>query len=300
MKILPFTIPVPHDRTIIVMDEVLPYFYTHLHRHQEIQLTWIIEGNGTLIAGNNIHPFKGGEIYLLGANLPHVFKSDPSYFEADNTQEVHTLTIFFNPGGALSSLFDLPEMKFVRSFLQHLLTGFKIPDTLFRDISSRMLSIYQLEGIDLLMQFLQLLKSCSSVNKLEPLTVNVNAYLPAITDNEGMRIGLIYNYIIQNFDKPLTLEDIAEQAHMTPHAFCRYFKKHTRHTFVNFLNKIRINEACKMLNNNTGDSIASVAYSCGFSSITNFNRVFKIVTGKSPSAYTLKYADSVETVPNAN
>jgi AraC-like DNA-binding protein len=292
MKILPFTIPVPHDHTIIVMDEILPYFYTHLHRHEEIQLTWIMEGEGTLIAGNNIHPFNGNEIYFLGPNLPHVFKSDPSYFDAENEKEVHTLTIFFNPYGALEPLFDLPEMKFVKSFLQHLNSGFKIPNDLFKDISNRMLSIYQSEGIDQLMQFLQLLKLFSSMNKLEPLAVN--SYPPAITDNEGMRIGLIYNYIIQNFDKALSLEDVSEQAHMTPHAFCRYFKKHTRHTFVNFLNKIRINEACKMLNNNSMDSIASVAYSCGFSSITNFNRVFKIVTGKSPSAYMLKYANSVE------
>jgi AraC-like DNA-binding protein len=292
MRILPFTIPVPHDHTIIVMDEILPYFYTHLHRHEEIQLTWIMEGEGTLIAGNNIHPFNANEIYFLGPNLPHVFKSDPSYFDAENPKEVHTLTIFFNPYGTLEPLFDLPEMKFVKSFLQHLNSGFKIPNDLFKDISSRMLSIYQSEGIDQLMQFLQLLKLFSSMSKLEPLAVN--SYPPAITDNEGMRIGSIYNYIIQNFDKALSLEDVSEQAHMTPHAFCRYFKKHTRHTFVNFLNKVRINEACKMLNNNSMDSIASVAYSCGFSSITNFNRVFKIVTGKSPSAYMLKYANSVE------
>lgn len=291
MKILPFTIPVPHDHTIIVLDEVLPYFYTHLHRHEEIQLTWIMQGEGTLIAGNNIHPFKADEIYLLGPNLPHVFKSELEYFDPDSDKKVHTLTIFFNPYGQLESLFSLPEMKFIRSFLQNLNTGFKVPQHLFSEISGRMLSVQNAEGLDQLMQFLQLLKSFSLLNKLEPLTVN--SYPRNITDSEGMRIGLIYNYIIQNFDKTITLEDVSDQAHMTPHAFCRYFKKHTRHTFVSFLNRIRINEACKMLNNNS-DSIASVAYDCGFSSITNFNRVFKIVTGKSPSAYMLKYANSVE------
>ena len=73
MKVLPFTIPVPHDRTIIVQHEVLPYFYTYLHRHAEIQITWIQKGEGTLLAGNSMHPFKADEIYLLGANLPHLF-----------------------------------------------------------------------------------------------------------------------------------------------------------------------------------------------------------------------------------
>ena len=95
---------------------------------------------------------------------------------------------------------------------------------------------------------------------------------------------------MQQFDKPITLEDVARQAHMTPQAFCRYFKRHTLHTFVSFLNKVRINEACKRLTDGRYDSIATVAYNCGFNSITNFNRVFKTVTGKSPSEYIESYS----------
>lgn len=291
MKVLPFTIPVPHDHTIILQDEILPHFYNHLHRHEEIQLTWILEGEGTLITGSNIHVFRAGEIYLLGPNLPHLFKSEAEYFKADCEKKVHTITIFFNPYGKLSSLFDLPEMKSIRAFLQNFQAGFKVPHNLFADISGRILSIQHSDGIDQLMQFLQLLKTLGSLNKLEPLTVS--SYPQTITDNEGMRIGTIYNYIMQNYDRALTLDDVADQAHMTPHAFCRYFKKHTKHTFVNFLNKIRVNEACKLLVNEPHNGIASVAYSCGFSSITNFNRVFKVTTGKSPSAYLDKFVNSI-------
>jgi AraC-like DNA-binding protein len=94
---------------------------------------------------------------------------------------------------------------------------------------------------------------------------------------------------MQMYDKPITLEDVAKQAHMTPQAFCRYFKKHTLHTFVSFLNEVRINEACKKLTDGNYDSIATVAYNCGFNSITNFNRVFKSVTKKSPSEYVNSY-----------
>jgi AraC-like DNA-binding protein len=76
---------------------------------------------------------------------------------------------------------------------------------------------------------------------------------------------------------------------MTPQAFCRFFKKRTRHTFVSFLNEVRINEACKKLTEGGFDSISTVAYTCGFNSITNFNRVFKAVLGKSPSEYVESY-----------
>lgn len=81
MKVLQFTIPVPLDKSIIVQKDVLPYFYPHLHRHQEIQLTWIQQGEGTLVADNNMHPFRPSEIYWLGANQPHIFKSEASYFQ---------------------------------------------------------------------------------------------------------------------------------------------------------------------------------------------------------------------------
>ncbi|PTS94700.1 AraC family transcriptional regulator [Pedobacter sp. HMWF019] len=287
MKVLPFTIPVSPNKTIMVQLEELPYFYTFLHRHQEIQLTWVQEGEGTLVAGMNMHIFRSGEIYLFGANMPHLFKSEPEYFAPDSKKKIKAVTIFFNPKDKLSSLFDLPEMKMVSNFLKDFESGFKVPPHMYSDISGRILSILHSDGIDQLMQFLQLLKSLSSLKDLSPLTVS--SFPRSINDNEGMRIASIYNYIIQNYSRALTLEEVAEQACMTPHAFCRYFKKHTRYTLVSFLNKVRINEACKMLTSGIHNGIASVAYSCGFNSITNFNRVFKSITGKSPRGYMGQY-----------
>ena len=289
MKVLPFTIPVPFDRTVIIQDEVLPYFYSHLHRHAEIQITWIREGEGTLIAGNNMHIFNPGEIFILGANLPHLFKSDPSYFENDSNKTIHATTIFFNPCGKLASLFELPEMKNITSFLEKLQNGFKVPNHKVSELSKSISNMLSTEGIEQFMIFLNLLKEMSGIQELE--TLSVNSYTRSLNDSEGMRIAHIYNYIIQNYNKPLTLEDVAEQAFMTPHAFCRYFKKHTRHTLVTFLNKIRVNEACKMLTSGSFSGISEVAYTCGFNSITNFNRVFKSTTGRSPRSYTEQYVN---------
>ena len=73
-----------------------------------------------------------------------------------------------------------------------------------------------------------------------------------------------------------------------------FFKKHTRHTFVSFLNEVRINESCKQLTDSAYDSISTIAYNCGFNSITNFNRVFKTVTTRSPSEYVNSFLKNVE------
>jgi len=291
MKVLPFTIPVPHDRTIIVLEEVLPHFYTYLHRHAEAQITWIQKGEGTLLAGNSMHTFRDGEIYLLGTNLPHLFKSDPAYFQPGSEKEVRTVTIFFNPSGKLSALFSLPEMKAVNAFVAQMQSGFKIPDNSYADIAKRIEAIQHASGAEQLSMFIELLNVISTNPGLLPLTSGHYSF--PMTDPEGMRIASVYNYIMHNYSSPLTLEDVAMQAHLTPTAFCRYFKKHTRHTFVHFVNKVRVNEACKLLLNGSQTSIAAIAYSCGFNSITNFNYVFKSITGTSPRVYIHSYSNTL-------
>jgi AraC-like DNA-binding protein len=291
MKVLQFTIPVPRDKTVIVQKDVLAHFYPHLHRHEEIQLTWIQQGEGTLVAENNMYPFRSGEIYWLGVNLPHVFKSDPSYFSPASRKKIRTLNIFFNTKGQLDSFFELPEIKNVKTFLQNQQSGFKVPPQHVDEIAKKMLRIENSGGVDQLVHFIELLKLLSSFQELTPLSARSQPV--SYTEHEGIRIGAIYNYIMQQYDKPITLEDVSRQAHMTPQAFCRYFKKHTLHTFVSFLNEVRINEACKKLTDGQYDSIATVAYNCGFNSITNFNRVFKSITGKSPSEYVESYWHNV-------
>ncbi|WPQ66472.1 AraC family transcriptional regulator [Chitinophaga sancti] len=291
MKVLQFTIPVPLDKSIIVQKDVLPFFYPHLHRHHEIQMSWIQQGEGTLVADNNMHAFRPNDIFWLGANQPHIFKSEASYFQPKSRKKIVALAIFFNPNGELSSLFNLPETKLLKNFITQSQSGFKVPDAHKAEVSSKMMQITNSSGTDQLLQFVDLLKQLSGYADMTPLATAQKTQL--VSEHEGIRIGNIYNYIMQNYDKPITLEDAAKQAHMTPQAFCRFFKKHTLHTFVSFLNEVRINEACKKLTDGAFDNIATVAYTCGFNSITNFNRVFKTVTTQSPSDYMTSYFQSV-------
>ncbi|MBS1504715.1 MAG: AraC family ligand binding domain-containing protein, partial [Bacteroidetes bacterium] len=81
MKVLQFTIPIAHDKSVIVQHDQMQHFYPHLHRHKEAQVTWIQEGEGTLIAGNHMHVFGPGDIFLIGPDQPHLFKSNPEYFQ---------------------------------------------------------------------------------------------------------------------------------------------------------------------------------------------------------------------------
>jgi AraC-like DNA-binding protein len=283
MKVLSFNIPVAHDKTVIVQEEFLPHFYPHLHRHEEIQITLIHKGEGTLLIGDNVHQFNANEVFVIGANIPHVFKSPPSYFDNHDDRRIHALTIFFNPRGKLSTLFDLPELKNLSSFFVNNYSGFRIPPIYFGDVSGRILSIKYTRQLEQLLQFFELLKSLGKLKNLRPLTTEPTRKADSSYDVE--RMNSIYAFITKNYKNDLTLDMVAEKAYMTPQAFCRYFKKHTGLTFISFLSEIRINEACKKLAAGTYESISAVAANCGFTNITNFNRVFKLIVGKSPSLY---------------
>lgn len=57
MRLRQFTLPVPDNQTIRIKDELIPHFYPHLNRHNEVQLTWVMEGGGTLVTDNLMHSF---------------------------------------------------------------------------------------------------------------------------------------------------------------------------------------------------------------------------------------------------
>lgn len=291
MKTLQFTIPVAHDRTVIVQEDCMPHFYPHLHRHHEAQLMWILEGKGTLIADNSMHAFQENDIFLLGANQSHVFKSNAAYFDEAEPKQVRSISVFFDPNGKLASLFNLPELHMLQSFIKDYERGFKVPDEYFKEVSRRIMRLKEANQMDQLMHFFYLLRTLFQISKqAKALSGGKNS---SISENEGIRIGSIYNYITQNFTKAITLEEVADQANLTPQAFCRYFKKHTGNTFVAFLNEMRVHEACKKLTHHKCESISGVAYNCGFNSITNFNRVFKSVIGNSPKEFMVSFHKNV-------
>ncbi len=292
MKALQFTIPVVPDKSVVVQEDVIPQFYPHLHRHKEAQLIWIIKGRGTLIADNSMHAFKENDIFLLAPNQSHVFKAIKQPADAPESESVHTISVFYDPNGRLSNLLQLPELSQLNSFLNSYRCGFKLPKAHFATVSKHILQLKDSNSMDQVLNFLLLLRTFCNMNpKPEHLSTFGKEHL---TEGEGIRMGNIYNYILQHYQQALTLEEVSEEAHLTPQAFCRYFKKHTGVTFVSFLNELRINQACKKLTNGDYDSISTVAYNCGFNSITNFNRVFKSVAGLSPKEYLYKYLQNVQ------
>ena len=283
MKVINFTIPEKIGNSIHVKEDKLPIFYPHLHRHVEIQITWILAGKGTLVIGNNMKPFQSGDLFVIGANQPHLFKSDPSYCDSNNQDKVHSLNIFFNPDGFMSSLLLLPEMYSIKKLIKSSDFGIRASEKDASKLFEYFVKVRDNADGFLLAYFIEMLQAMANLVQWEYFSTESFEHM--FTDSDGLKMNDIFRYTMDHFKKEISLDQIAAVAHLTPQSFCRYFKKHTSKTYTHFVNELRINEACKLLMERKYVSIGNVAHQCGFNSVISFNRVFKSIISKTPREF---------------
>ena len=276
VKVLPFKIPKPENDALIYQEDIGSYFYDKLHQHEEIQLSYIVEGEGTLIVGDTINDYKKGDTLVLGSNLPHVFKSD-----ANASSSSKMLTLFFTESSFGEGFFRLHELNELTPFFKRTKHGFKITSNK-KKISKLFLN---LKGASRFERFLILLDLLKIGSKSNYKSLSSFIYQKNYTDIEGKRMQDVFEYTMGNYNQDISLEKIAYVANMTKNAFCKYFKKRTNKTYFSFLNELRIDHACKLLLDKRDYSISEISELSGFNNISNFNRQFKAFKKKKPSEF---------------
>lgn len=271
MKVLPFKIP-KSGNTAIIFQVDAGQFYGQLHQHQELQISRIIKGKGTVLIADTVHHFQEGDLFVIGGQQPHVFRNE--------SVDALMHTVFFNPQSFGDSFLDLEEGKGVRNFYAFAKAGFKTLTT--PQIMATFDAVSHNEGILRLAHFLQLIQLLT-ISDATPIASFV--YHKNITEADGKKLHQIFEYSLQHFSEPIQLTDIAEVAAMTTNGFCKYFKKRTNKTYVQFLTEIRISHACTLLKERPELPITAIALLSGFQTLSHFNRKFKQFKKTSPSRY---------------
>ncbi len=280
MKVLPFKIPKPEDVSLYMQRDAGSSFYDKLHQHKEIQISVILKGEGTYIIGDCVGEFKPNDVYVLGENLPHVFKSDTT-----EGNEAEMISLFFSKNCYGRDFFKLSEFDHFQPFLNDAILGIEVLSNK-DELREGLMDIEQSTKFKQFSSFLNVLDLIAT-SKHRTLSSLIN--LKKYNGDEGKRMSDIFQYTMENFNKEITLNDVSDIANMTPNAFCRYFKQRTTKTFVNFLIDIRIGHACKLLAKKTDLSITEISYKSGFNNLANFNRKFKAIKGITPSEYRKKH-----------
>ena len=138
------------------------------------------------------------------------------------------------------------------------------------------------EGFSSILSLLNILHLISTSNELSYIS---DSSIPLVnTEFEASRLNQIYEFTLKNFNKRISLDDVASLVHMTHTSFSRYFKSRVNKSYSDFLTEIRIDYACNLLIKEV-ITIERVSYESGFPSVTNFNRQFKKLKGKKPNEY---------------
>lgn len=275
MKIYPFIVPkTPHQKLVVQIDRG-DSFFDKLHQHDEIQLSYIISGYGKLLVLDSIHQYQPGDIFIIGSKNAHLFQS------MDSNHESHMISLFFTKYCFGEEFFEMPELKKVLPFFQNCTSSFRLIDNK-SEVAKLFLKASRSKDLVRILSFLKLLKKiCQS--ETSPL-----ASFPIqqkLSNSEGHRLQSVFEHVTKNFHREIRLEEASNLVHMTPNAFCRFFKQRTNKTFIQFLIEYRIEHARQLLVENRDLNISQISHRSGFKSITNFNRKFKEQTGFPPSKY---------------
>lgn len=284
-------VPVQLENSFSLRHDIKPDFGSVWHYHPELELHYVLKGEGVRFIGDNIHNFSAGEMILLGENLPHTWRCNKKYSEDNSGTNVEAVVLHFLPGCFGKDFLNLPETFLIPKLFERAKSGLLIQGETKTEVAELLKKSLDAYGLDRLVLLLSILRAL--VRNFEELSTIASSYNPNAHSNEleMARLDTIYSYALYNYKKEITLEEIAAVASMSKTSFCRYFKMMTNKTFSEVLTEIRISHVCRALVENKLPTEV-ICFESGFNNISNFYRHFKKITGLTPFEYKSKYLAS--------
>ena len=258
-----------------------PYFGFHWHYHPELEITYVHQGQGVRLVGNNVGHFREGDFVLLGSNLPHTWISDDDFNQGPDQMEVVVLQ--FPPQLFSETWLDIPEMANLQRLLKNGGRGISFSTPVKEQAAQILIKMTEQNGFERFQQLMNLLHLLGSDNQPEYLASA--AFTPSLNQATEQRLLKVCQYIHDQFTEPIRLDEVAALAHMNATSFCRFFRHMTGQTLMEYVIDLRIGKACNLLIDSNKKSISEIAYLSGFQSQTLFNRKFLQKKGMTPRVF---------------
>lgn len=282
MKVLQTEIS-PHINSylsLIERDEA--FFKAPFHFHPEMELVYILESFGKRIIGDNIEPFGVGDMVFIGSNLPHLWMNDEIFYNGIAGLKAKAIVLYFNKNIFSPAFYEMKEAFRMNEFFQNAEKGMRIHGETKEVVAKKFKCLLQKKDFEKMMGLLEIIHLLSLSKDISFITSD--GYHAQLKHAETDRLSAVYKYVKLHFKENISLGTIANISNLTPQSFCRLFKKRTGKSFVEYLNEVRVAAACKYLLD-TDWSISEIAYNCGYKTVSNFNKLFKSITGTSPKIY---------------
>jgi AraC-like DNA-binding protein len=275
-----------YDSSIAVKREITPYMDYPLHYHPEFEIIYVEKSYGIRLMGNHIGNFCDGDLMFISPNLPHVWKNDNDFYLNNENLFVDVYVIHFREDALKSGFFDLPELEHIKKLFLTGQQGMFINGIHKQKIVELIKNVYGSIGFDRLAFFLKTLDTIAKSDDYELLSNQ--GFTNSLSNADSERINKVMNFLMNNYNREIELDEIASLVNLNKSSFCRYFKYRTHKTCSQVLNEIRVAHACKLLVN-SNKTISEICYEIGYNNISHFNRQFKLITGLTAGAYVKKY-----------
>ena len=255
-----------------------PYFETPWHYHQEVEIVLCDGGFGKKFVGNHVSDYVEGDLAILGSNLPHWYRADDACYQH---QKPASIVIHFLDDCFGEFFFELSEMTEIKRFLETAKLGIEFYGETRVKIREKIQNLLKADKVVRMLGLIEILHQMSCSKEYRFLSENA---IVGISKKDSERMNEVFDYVLKNFKNDINLSEIASKTRFSEAAFCRYFKLRTQKTFVEFVNEIRIEYACKLLAEHDLN-ILEICYESGFKNLSNFNRQFRKFTNNNPKTY---------------
>ena len=255
------------------------FFFWHFH--PEIELVFIENASGTRHVGDHISRYEESDFVMIGSYIPHL------NFDYGVKSDYEKTVLHIQHDFLKGAMDETPELLQIRELFKRAENGIVFGKTTKELIGKRFRKLNELSPFNQFLEILSLLNILSVSSDF--MLLHDAPFQNQYNKKEQQRLSVIYDYIDKHYSEKITITDIALLVNLSKEAFCRYFKKMTRLTFIEFLNHYRVNQAKRLLRLDL--NVTEVYYACGFEGPSYFNRTFKKYTGESPSVFKKKYVN---------
>ncbi len=271
---------VPHKHSFITRRLKMDPDSDKMHSHKNYELNLITSGSGRRIVGNYISSYKPGDLVLLGPNIMHCWE----VLETEKDKEPECIVTHFYENIISSDFFNIPELEKVVELLKKADGGILFKGPITGKVVAKLVRMVDQKGLERYIGLLQVFSLLLKIEDHDREYLALPSALPDSHKKDRDQINKIYEYVFQNIQDGINLKEASQLVYMEPSSFCRYFKKKTNQTFIEYVKRVRIGIAAKLLGE-TDKSITQICYECGYNNLANFNHYFKVIMGKTPSEY---------------
>ncbi|MHB8209022.1 AraC family transcriptional regulator [Mucilaginibacter sp.] len=251
-----------------IFSRVKQKFDFPLHYHDEYELNLIINAKGAKrIVGGHIEVIDDLELVLVGPNVYHAW-----FTHQCQSKSITEVTIQFHKDLLDDKFLRRNQLSFVKNMIERSQRGILFSPETIAALKDRIYSLNKKSGFDSVLELLSILHDLSISRNMK--TLSDSSFSNEQFHYNSRRIEKVFEYMNNRYNMQITLAEVAKIANMPEASFSRFIKKRTGKTFIDSLNEIRLGHASRMLIDTT-NTVAEIAYKCGFNNISNFNRIFK-------------------------